>query len=293
MVLDYVKLKDIKPALSGYVAESLILLKRSPVPDDDAIHDIRVLMKKSRAAVKLLVSQLDEESFNREYLAYREAGRILCSWRDSSVHRKTLKTLKKANKKLYGEIEDHEKVKELLAKYEQPTEVTPEINEKIEMVEDILRKSAYRMRFYTLDKLDPRLLMNELEKSYKIVSDIYLECRVNPKPSKLHEFRKKGKDFLYQLYFFRPLNSSKIKGLEKRLDNLTQNLGKYNDLTQLIEAMEYNISNPDNLASLNELMILIKDKQDQYLSKVWPTAYKIFCPGQQLINVLGFKLLVI
>jgi len=57
--------------------------------------------------------------------------------------------------------------------------------------------------------------------------------------------------------------------------------------------MEYNISNPDNLASLNELMILIKDKQDQYLSKVWPTAYKIFCPGQQLINVLGFKLLVI
>jgi predicted DNA-binding protein len=81
--------------------------------------------------------------------------------------------------------------------------------------------------------------------------------------------------------------------LEKRLDNLTQNLGKYNDLTQLIEAMEYNISNPDNLASLNELMILIKDKQDQYLSKVWPTAYKIFCPGQQLINVLGFKLLVI
>lgn len=293
MVLDYVKLKDIKPALSGYVAESLVLLKRSPVPDDDAIHDIRVLMKKSRAAVKLLASQLDEESFNREYLAYREAGRILCSWRDSSVHRKILKTLKKANRKLFVEIEDHEKVKELLAKYEQPTEVTPEINEKIGTVEDILRKSAYRMRFYTLDKLDPRLLMNELEKSFKIVSDIYLECRVNPKPARLHEFRKKGKDFLYQLYFFRPLNPSKIKGLEERLDNLTQNLGKYNDLTQLITAMQYNISDPENLASMNELMIIIKDKQDQYLSRVWPPAYKIFCPGQQLINVLGFKLLVI
>jgi len=293
MVLDYVKLKDIKPALSGYVAESLILLKRSPVPDDDAIHDIRVLMKKSRAAVKLLVSQLDEESFNREYLAYREAGRILCSWRDSSVHRKTLKTLKKANKKLYGEIEDHEKVKELLAKYEQPTEVTPEINEKIEMVEDILRKSAYRMRFYTLDKLDPRLLMNELEKSYKIVSDIYLECRVNPKPSKLHEFRKKGKDFLYQLYFFRPLNPPVVKALEKKLDALTQGLGKYNDLSQLIKTLGYKYSGPGSSPALDELIVIIRQEQDKNLSRVWPIAYKIFCPGQKLVNILGYRILMI
>jgi len=293
MVLDYVKLKDIKPALSGYVSESLILLKRSPVPDDDAIHDIRVLMKKSRAAVKLLASQLDEESFNREYLAYREAGRILCVWRDSSVHHKTLKILKKANRKLFIEIEDHEKVKDLLIKYEQPTEVTPEINTQIEKIEEILKKSAFRMRFYTLDKLDPQLLIKELEKSYKTVSEIYLECRVNPKPAKLHEFRKKGKDFLYQLYFFRPLNPAGIKGLEKRLYNITQSLGKYNDLTQLINTLEYNFSDPLNTPALNELIVIIKEYQDRYLAKVWPSAYKIFCPGHQLINVLGFKLLVI
>jgi CHAD domain-containing protein len=293
MVLDYVKLKDIKTALTGYVSESLLLLKRAPVPDDDAIHDIRVLMKKSRAAVKLLATQLDEESFNREYSAYREAGRILCSWRDSSVHRKTLKSLKKSNRKLFAQIEDHDKVRELLVKYESPTEVTPEISARVEEVEDILKKSAYRLRFYSLDKLDPRLLIKELEKSYITVSATYLDCRTNAKPSKVHEFRKKGKDFLYQLYFFRPLNPEGIKGLEKRLDNITQNLGRYNDLTQLIDAMEYNPKEPANSPALNELMVIIKDRQDEYMSKVWPSAYKIFCPGQQFINVLGFKLLVI
>ena len=51
---DYIKLKDIKPALSGYLKESLGLLELSPVPDDRIIHDVRVLMKKSRAVMKLV-----------------------------------------------------------------------------------------------------------------------------------------------------------------------------------------------------------------------------------------------
>ena len=78
-----------------------------------------------------------------------------------------------------------------------------------------------------MNKIDPQLLLRELEQTYGIVVDIYLTCRNNLRPDKLHEFRKKAKDFLYQLYFFRPLNPSAIKALEKKLDNLTQNLGRY------------------------------------------------------------------
>jgi hypothetical protein len=44
---------------------------------------------------------------------------------------------------------------------------------------------------------------------------------------------------------------------------------------------------------MDELAILIHGEQDRYLSKVWPAAYKIFCPGQKLVNILGFRLLVI
>jgi hypothetical protein len=38
---------------------------------------------------------------------------------------------------------------------------------------------------------------------------------------------------------------------------------------------------------------MIKEEQDKYLLKVWTVAHKIFCPGQKLVNILGFKLLVI
>jgi predicted metal-dependent enzyme (double-stranded beta helix superfamily) len=49
MELDYVKLKEIKPVLAGYIRESQLLLKKSAVPDEKTVHDVRVLMKKSRA----------------------------------------------------------------------------------------------------------------------------------------------------------------------------------------------------------------------------------------------------
>jgi CHAD domain-containing protein len=109
----------------------------------------------------------------------------------------------------------------------------------------------------------------------------------------LHEFRKRTKDFLYQLFFFRALNPKAIKSLEKRLDDMTQNLGKFNDLSVLVKMLGYKYNREEPQPGLDELVLLIRKEQDRYLSKVWPAAYKIFSPGQRLTNVLGFKMLVI
>ena len=293
MLLDFVKLKDIKPALSGYISDSQKLLKKRPVPDEDAIHDIRILMKKSRATMKLLKSQMDDESFNRENLAYREIGRLLSGWRESSVQRKTLKILKKENPDLFTRLGDNDRIATLLSKNDITTEASQELSDRTEQINNLLSKAAYRVRFQTMGNLDPQLLLKELEQTYKVVGDNYLKCRNSSKPAQLHEFRKRAKDFLYQLYYFRPLNPAVVKELEKKLDTLTQNLGKYNDLTQIVRIIGYKYGAPENSPVLDELLVVIKDKQDQYLSKVWPLAYQIFCPGQKLLNVLGFRLLVI
>jgi CHAD domain-containing protein len=293
MVTDTVRLKDIKPVLSGYISDSRAMLNPSSIPDDESVHDIRVLMKRSRAVIRLLANHLDEESCQREYSAYREAGRILGTWRDHSIHRKTLKSFKKETPEIFSAFAENVRINELLQKYEPPADVPQEVKADIEKINDILSKSAFRMRFYTLDKLDPQVLLKELEKSYKMAADTYLKCRNVSKPVLIHELRKKSKDFLYQLYFFRPLNPEAVKGLEKKLETLTSNLGKYNDLTHLLEAMDYKYDNPENSTELNELSVLIRNRQDQYLEKVWPQAFKIFCPGQKLVNLLGFKLLVI
>ena len=113
---DTVKQKEIKPAISGYIIESQSLLKKSSVPDEDTVHEIRILMKKSRAALKLAVSQIDKASFDRDLSAFREIGRILSLWREISVNRKTLKELRKEHPGIFFKLRDYEKLTSLLKK---------------------------------------------------------------------------------------------------------------------------------------------------------------------------------
>jgi CHAD domain-containing protein len=290
---DYVKLKEIKPALSGYIRESQELLKASVVPDEDVVHDVRVLMKKSRAALKLVAPQIDKEYFDRNMFAFREVGRCLSTWRDTSVHRKALKELRKNFPDIFSLLHNNEKLTDLLRKSEPLSEQSDDMKAELDKIDDLLNKAGFRIRFETMNKIDPQVLLKELEVTYNMVVNIYLKCRNNPKPKNLHMFRKKSKDFWYQLWFFRPLNPSVVKQLEKKIDNMTQNLGKYNDLTQLILALDYEYVKNSSQPAMDELIIKIREAQDKYLAKVWPVAYEIFCPGQKLVNVLGFKLLVI
>ncbi|MBN2862413.1 MAG: CHAD domain-containing protein [Bacteroidales bacterium] len=293
MELDYVKLKEIKPALAGYIRDSQALIRKLPAPDAKAVHDIRVLMKKSRAVMRLISNQVDKEFYERQYSAFREVGIKTRLWRETSVHRKTLKGLKKNYPDVLTELINSGKFVELLKKPGAPGEAAPEMKDEIEIIEDILNKTGYRVRFQSLNNLDPKMLIKELEATYILVVDRYLDCRNNLKPTKIHEFRKRSKDFLYQLYFFRPLNPSVIKSLEKKLNTMTQNLGKYNDLVQLIKTLDYRYKGPSDFPALDEFIIILREEQDRYLSGVWPQACKIFCPGQNLINVLGFRILMI
>ena len=293
MELDYVKLKQIKPAISGYVAKSQAILKKSPIPDEKGVHDIRVQMKKLRAVLKLVAPQMENSYYIKDISDSREVGRMLSLWRETAVYRKLLKDFRKEFPDIFSRLSENTCLISLMTKPESVVESSVKLEETLETIGTLLHKTGYRIRFQTMNILDPQLLIKELESTYIIVAGIYLKCRNNPKPELLHKFRKKAKDFLYQLYIFRPLNPPVIKELEKKLEIMTQNLGKFNDIFQIIKVLGYNRKSGNNTPALDELIIKFRDSQDRYLSKVWPSAYQIFCPGQKLVNILGFRLLVI
>jgi CHAD domain-containing protein len=289
MIPDFVKLKEIKPVLCGFIREAQFRLDPDEIPDENVVHDIRVLMKRSRATIRLLKSQMDEESFIREYSALREVGRIMRSWRETSVHRKLLKYLKKKYPELFSHLTDNEKINLLLNKPDPEKAPSPEMKKDIENIMGLLHKSDYRWRFRSMNNLDPHLLLKELEITFNSASFSYLKARNYPTSVNVHEFRKITKDFLYQLWYFRSLKPKVIKDLEKRLEILAQNLGKYNDHSVLIKTLDYKYPSPDNSSAADELAVLIKEEQDRYLMKVWPAAFRIFRPGKNLGSVLGFK----
>lgn len=293
MELDYVKLKPIKPALAGYIREAQIMLKESGITDEKTVHDVRVLMKKSRAVLKLVAPQLDKESVTRDITALREVGRIMCSMRETSVQRKTLKEFRKKYPDIFSRLNENKVLAALLEKHTTDTEPTEELKTAGEQVDSLISKTGYRIRFQSMNTINPQLLIKELENTYTMIVDIYLLCRNNPKKAMLHRLRKKTKDFLYQLYIFRPLNPTVIKALEKKLDIIAQNLGKFNDIAQIIRALDYKYPEGSNAPAMDELIIRFREAQDKYLAKVWPAAFQVFCPGQKLLNILGFRLLVI
>jgi len=289
---DYIRLKEIKPVLTEYVRESITMLKKSSVPDENVIHDVRVLMKKARAILKLAGPHIDTDLSDRDIQSFRKVGQIMSSWRDTSVHRKYLKEMRKEFPGLFLKLAANERIGVLIKKPLISVEPDKEMLNKTVEISELLRKAGYRIRFYPMHKIDPVLLLKELEFTYTRVVDKYLICRNYPKPENLHEFRKKSKDFLYQLYFFRPLNPSGIKSVEKKIELMTVYLGRYNDLSLLINSLGYKYPNDSDIPEMDELIIKIKEKQDNYLLKVWPIAYRYFCPGKKLVNLLGYKLLV-
>jgi len=290
---DYIKLKPVKPAIAGYIRESQILLKDPDIVYETAVHDIRVLMKKARVVLKLVAHQTDNPFYDRDTAELKEVGRILSCFRDTSVQRKIMKSYKKEFPDIFYQLRDNPNLNVLLEKHDSLVNPPEKIKEALNETDILLGKTGYRIRFQSMNSIDPHLLLKELDSSYTIVSDLYLKCRNNTKPKNLHRFRQKAKDFLYQLYIFRPLNPSVIKVLEKKLENMTQNLGKFNDLNQIVGELDYNYQKGANLPALDELILMIRDMQDKYLTRVWATSYQVFCPGKNLVNVLGFKLLVI
>lgn len=281
--------KDIKASMAGWFSDSLTLLAVQPVPGDEAVHDVRVLMKKHRAAVRLVKPLLDDDVYRREYQAARETGRLLASWREGSVLRKTVKGLKKDNPELFVRLQGNEKIQGLLRKPYATWDEAGAQAKTVREVTDRLKKAQYRLRFLSLNEPDMRQLLTGLEESHSVAAAAYLACRSKPTARLLHEFRKKSKTFMYQLIFFRFLDQSAVKQLEKKLNTMTQNLGRYNDLAQLMNLTGYRFGASGNSDTDDELAVVIRDRQDRYLLKVWPVAYRIFAPGRKLQDLLGIS----
>jgi CHAD domain-containing protein len=277
---------DIKASMMQYIIGSQALLSQQPIPDDRAIHDVRVMMKQHRAAVRLVRPLIDEPVYRREYIAGRETGRMIATWREASVLRKTVKALKKEHPELFMKLWDNQKIQELLRKPFKNWEEAGQQADTVKEVSSRLSKARYRIRFLGISEPDVHLLLEELERHYNAAATSYLACRTQTRPELLHEFRKKSKTFMYQLCYFRHLNPSAVKTLEKKLDSMTQNLGKYNDLAQVRSLTGCKLGAQGNSDVIDELAIVIRDKQDKYLMKVWPVAYRFFSPGRKLQDLL-------
>ncbi len=288
---DIIAIPAIKLSLSSYAREAVSLVSKGSDISDGDIHDARVSLKKARALLKLLRPQLHGDFYLREYETMKRSGRALCGFREGAVHRKLLKEIRKKNPEVFRKL-SHPVIDELLRKPEKTQGLPAETLEVLEEVGTSLKKSVYRIRFEPLGDLKQALLLRELVTTWSVARNAFLASRNDPSAKKIHEFRKRAKDFLYQLTFFRSLSPSRIRSVQRKTEEMTRDLGRHHDLAVLLKAIGYRYV-PGNDPYLDELALLIRGTQDRALMRVWPAASGLFGPSAAFPDKLGIKVFLL
>jgi len=288
---DIIVIPAIKLSLSSYVREAVLLVGRGRDISDRDIHDARVSLKKARALLKLLRSQLHDDFYLREYETISKSGKALCALRESAVHRKLLKDIRKKHPDIFKKLSNPE-IDRLVRKPEKDQGLPGESLKILDEVSASLKKSLYRIRFEAMGNLKQAVLLKELVTTWAVVRNAFLVCRNDPSAKKIHEFRKRAKDFLYQLAFFKPINPSRIRSVQKKTEEMTQDLGRHHDLAMLLKAIGYRY-NPGNDPYFDELALIIKGEQDHAILRVWPAASVLFGPSAAFMDKLGIKVLIL
>ncbi len=253
----------VKRIILRQMDDVLAILREVSPQDSSAVHDIRVHLKKIRACLRLSLSVLSTQEYDKWNIYFRDAGHPLTKVRDAEVLIETLDKLGVSN------VPDIRKA--LLARYESIHHHILQEEQTFKALSRNLEEA--RVSFKDLPakrKPGKKILRNELYRSYRRNRDGFQEARRHPTAEKLHEWRKQAKYLWYQLLILERAFPHKVKAWDNRLHKLTQTLGNDHDLIVLRKALT---DHPDTFEGNNIDALLTSISENR--RKLRNTAFKL------------------
>lgn len=225
------KLRDLEKPGRGLkqVLRSLARLLRENVeklPDDPArrIHDMRVCAKKLRSLSRLGRPALARRELRQLADSLRKLKDAFAGSRDAEVMRSCLKSLRPAGQaeeiaRQLGLPEAEDSLKIPAGRFVQQAE---KLESDVEALE--------------LEKLERRSVEKNFLNTYRRAQKLMRQCRKSRNDVRMHEWRKRVKDFFYQATALSSL--AFLAKMVPRADRLAEILGEYHDLAILAEHMK-------------------------------------------------------
>ena len=192
---------------------------------EEAVHEARKDLKKLRALLRMARAELGEDTFRRENVCFRDAGRELAGVRDSDVMLETLRAL------------------------ELPAGMEGELRTTIEAhraagggdgrrtaaagVVAMLREARGRVNGWPLERDSFDALRDGLERTYRRGRRAFRAARTDPTVEALHEWRKRVKELWYHHSLLRALWPPVMEAVGDEAHELTNRLGDDHDLAML------------------------------------------------------------
>lgn len=229
----------------------------SPSPKDigQAIHEARRSYKKCRALLRLMRDAMGYASYYRENINLRDMQRELARFRDADVQYRLFTRLSE-NYPKYGRKVWFSGIVEQ-AKKDYDREMNRFIKTaKAEYIARSNRSKAAQIHQYKLAGEGFEIIVGGLSRIYRQGREMgKLIFSQEADAYEIHAFRKKAKYLQYQLYYLRTISGELFKAMSGVLEQLTENLGYYNDLHNACARIEEYAEENKLTAKKQELLL--------------------------------------
>jgi CHAD domain-containing protein len=225
-----------------------------------AIHCARKDIKKTRAVLRLVRTEIQKGRRRRMTNLLKEAARHLAAPRDAYVRARTLKNLAQHFKgQLAPGALRHVRAE---LRNDSDKEMRRFVKKKsVRRVARVLRGVAKKSDGLKVSGKGWKALAPGVKRAYGDGQQAYRTALKDPVPENFHQWRKGAKDLWYQVTLLQPLWPEQMEATAHELEQLGECLGDDHDLALLQQAVEEKYAGDGNTRELATLKGLIDERQ--------------------------------
>lgn len=208
------------------------------------VHELRQRIKKMRAILRLVRSEIGDERFALESERLRDIGRQLSDMRDAEVRLRTLEQV------LEDGVKDKHRFRALHREFSRNAAFCTKAARAL--LNEIIFQPPEPL---PLERLDSKKLSEALEKTYRRARKALRIAHAEPTVEHLHDLRKRSKDLWHILRLLQCAFAEVLKPQAAQFKRLSRYLGEYLDLALLFTAV------PKNVPALKPLIVAVKTRQ--------------------------------
>jgi CHAD domain-containing protein len=208
-----------------------LLSRATAATRDEAIHEARKSVKKTRALLRLMRPEIDGV-YRRENTRLRNIGRRLSAYRDRAVIIETFDDLKR---KYQGELKGVTlaSIRRGLVRNKREQQRGANLRTALQRIAAALRSAAGRAARWPLEADGFEALEPGLTATYRRARRAMAVVRAHARPEHCHEWRKRAKDHWYDIRLLAGVWTEETKACEKSLKDLETALGDHHNLEVL------------------------------------------------------------
>lgn len=203
---------------------------------NSSVHAARQSLKRLRALVALVRSELGEEVFKREWTCYRSAGRLLASGRDAAVVVQTLDSLITLFSSELAPGAFASECDFLTRRRDARLKQMVGEGGSLEKASEMIASTRERVATWPLKRVSFKAVRRGMRRSYRSGREGLLTVVRHRSPTNFHEWRRPVKQLWHQLQILNPIWPAMLNAHSAELRALSDRLNENHDLDVLRHA---------------------------------------------------------